>query len=323
MSLGFGRRQVSVPLMNRNPKKLLIFGCGYIGSAVVVASRNRGWEVTALTRNPDTALVLRSNGCRVVLADLADQAWHSAISHEQDYVLNSVSSGGHGVDGYWHSYVEGTKSILAWAADGVAATFVYTGSTSVYPQHSGEVVDEDSTVGGGSAASEPLLEAERLVRTSNCFDRWFILRLAGIYGPKRHYLLDQLRAGATEFPGTGMHRLNLAFQEDIVSAILACFDAPAEIHRAVFNVAGDVAVPKSEVVNWLADETGVGRPVFVADAGERIPDVGRKRGRSGPVPDRVISNQRLKNTLGWTPRFPGYREGYERIFDLENPARED
>lgn len=321
------RPGANYPLTNPmadDQKKLLIFGCGYIGSAVAAVARKRGWEVTALTRNHDKARMLADSGCRVVEADLADLSWHSRVSHDQSYILNSVSSGGQGLEGYRHSYVEGTRSILKWAQGRVPATYVYTGSTSVYPQHSGERVDEASEVGGGSAASGPLLQAEDLVRSSECFARWFLLRIAGIYGPGRHYLLDQLRSGATEFPGTATHRLNLAFREDIVSAIMACFDAVEGIRNCVFNVSGDTAISKREVVDWLAGTLGLAPPVFVGDSPGKVHENSSRRGRSGPVPDRVIANDRIKETLGWRPRFPDFRDGYRRIFEIETtPASAD
>lgn len=294
--------------------RLAIFGCGYVGSALACEARHRGWRVTALTRNAARGAELRAHGVEVVAEDLASDAWHSAVSREQDYVVNCVSSGGGGLPGYWRSYVDGTQSILRWAAGGVPATFVYTSSTSVYGQGGGEVVTEDSATGGGSEASEPLLAAEKLVQESRVFRRTFILRLAGIYGPGRHYLVDQLRAGATLFPGTGAHRLNLVHRDDIVAAIAACLGAPAGIGSSVFNVADDGPSPKSEVAAWLAQQLGVAPPQFAHDL-EAPPAAGVSpvRGRSGPVPDRIISNARLKRVLHWSPKFPDYRAGYEAI----------
>jgi nucleoside-diphosphate-sugar epimerase len=299
--------------------RLLVFGCGYIGGAVADAALARGWRVTALTRNEEHADKLRARSIDVVVGDLANDAWHAAVSTEQDHVINCVSSGGGGLAGYRHSYVEGTRSILAWARRGCAATFLYTGSTSVYPQANGELVTEQSPTGtGGSEASAPLLETEQLVRESRCFARWFVLRLAGIYGPGRHFLLDQLRGGATLFPGTGAHRLNLAHRDDIVAAIFACLDARAATRDAIFNVADDQPATKAEVAAWLAARVGVAAPQFAHDAGAMAQtDTTLVRGRSGPVPDRAISNARLKTTLGWRPAFPNFREGYEQIFETE------
>jgi nucleoside-diphosphate-sugar epimerase len=102
---------------------------------------------------------------------------------------------------------------------------------------------------------------------------------------------------------------------------MACFDVPTEVRNAIFNVTGDSAVPKAEVVDWLAERIGVGRPTFVADSRGSTPGAQGRRGRSGPVPDRVINNHRIKDALGWAPKFPRYREGYERIFALENGRR--
>lgn len=302
-------------------RRLAIFGCGYIGGAVAAAALARGWRVTALTRNAARAAELRARGVETVVADLAGGAWHDAVPREQDFVLDSVSSGGGGLGGYRHSYVEGMRSILAWAQDGCPATFVYTGSTSVYPQGGGETVTEVSPVGGGSEAAAPLLETEELVRGSRRFERWFILRLAGIYGPGRHYLLDQLRAGATLFPGTGAHRLNLAHRDDIVAAIFACFEAPPAVRGEVFNVADGSPTPKGDVAAWLAGRLGVAAPQFAHDLPRPLPrGEGVVRGRSGPVPDRVVSNTKLQTGLGWRPRFASFRDGYEQIFAEERAA---
>src|SRR5690348_1915979 len=126
-------------------KRLVIFGCGYIGSAVARAALAAGARVEALTRNPNKATALRQAGLsNVVVADLATADWHTAISGGADFVLNTVSSGG--PENYRRSYVDGMRSILAWAARGPrpVGTFVYTSSTAVYPQGGGASVDESA-----------------------------------------------------------------------------------------------------------------------------------------------------------------------------------
>ncbi|MGH8019765.1 MAG: NAD-dependent epimerase/dehydratase family protein [Opitutaceae bacterium] len=291
----------------------MIFGCGYVGSAVARAALARGWRIVALTRNAGRVAALREAGVHAVQGDLASNDWHARVPRETRYVLDSVSSAGGGVPGYWESYVEGTKSILRWAAGGVPATLVYTSSTSVYSAADGSIVDESSAV-GGSETSAPLLEAEKLVRGAREFRRSFILRLAGIYGPVRHHLLDQLVAGAELLPGTGGHRLNLAHRDDIVSAILACFDAPESLAGSTFNVCGDVVSSKQELASWLARRLGRPAALFAHDEGIRGPAPGLARGRSGPAPDRHVSNARIRARLGWRPQYADFRQGYEQIF---------
>jgi nucleoside-diphosphate-sugar epimerase len=289
-------------------KRLVIFGCGYVGSAVAQAALAAGARVEALTRNSEKAAALRQSGlANVVVADLASFDWHGQLAAGADFAVNTVSSGG--PESYQRSYVGGMQSILAWAGSGPkpVGTMVYTSSTAVYPQGGGVVVDETADATGSTPngaiirASEQLLEqAPAAART-----RWFILRLAGIYGPERHHLLDQLRAGAATLNGSGDHRLNLAHRDDIVAAILACLQAPAAVGGGIFNVADPAPALRAEVVRWLAGKLGRAVPAFDGSTTAR-------RG-GAPMPDRVIASDKIRRTLGWQPAYPDYRSGFEKL----------
>jgi nucleoside-diphosphate-sugar epimerase len=314
--------------------RLVIFGCGYVGTAVARDALSRGWRVTALTRNAAKASVLRDEGVETVVADLATNAWHEHVPGAPAFVLNCVSSGGGGVDGYRRSYLDGMRSIAEWAMSrGPAGTFVYTSSTSVYPQGGGALVDETAPTTNAGERGQILLAAEDVVRSANhlnggavppprsarqagtsdtlagggtrpplCWHRWFILRLAGIYGPQRQHLIEQVRGG--EVAGVGTHRLNLIHRDDIVAAIRACFEAPATVANEIFNVADDGAAAREEIVAWLANRMAVPNPRFTGlPAGER----------RSVTPDRVILNSKLKSRLGWRPGYSTFREGYASL----------
>lgn len=290
-------------------KRLVIFGCGYIGGEVARQAIARGIPVTALTRNEEKAAALRTAGVEVVVADLASSDWHGRIGGGAEWVLNAVSSGGGGLEGYRRSYREGMRSIVTWLRDrGAAETIVYTSSTSVYPQDGGVCVDETASTAGANERAEVLLDAERLLSDAvadpraRVGRRCFILRLAGIYGPGRHHLLEQIRGGVVA--GRGEHRLNLAHRDDICAAIRAAFEAPESVTGGIFNVADDAPAPKAEVAAWLADRLRVPRPVFTGEPAS---------GRRAVTPDRVIANAKMKGALGWRPRFPSFRDGYENI----------
>lgn len=285
------------------PQHLVIFGAGYVGGAVARQALARGLRVTALTRNPDKARALAEAGASIIVDDLAADSWHARLPEGADFVLDCVSSGGGGPEGYRHSYVEGMKSVLAWASRVPVGTLVYTSSTSVYPQDGGVRVDEDASIDATRADGNPLVEAEDRLLASTV-GRRFVLRLAGIYGPGRHYLVDQLRDGSGEVAGRGDHRLNLIHRDDIAGAIWAAFDAPAEVVGGVFNVTDDGAATKSEVAAFIAGKLGLPAPRFTGE-----PAQGRRR----ITPDRVIANNRIKRVLGWRPLYPTFREGYAAI----------
>jgi nucleoside-diphosphate-sugar epimerase len=288
-------------------KRLVIVGCGYVGTAVAREACRAGLRVEALTRNPGRAAELAVLGAHPVVADLATDSWHGLLAPGADLVLNCVSSGGGGLDGYRRSYVAGMRSLLAWAQRGPAGMIVYTSSTSVYPQVGGVVVDEEAPTAGAGETGRILLDAEDLLRLgSGACGRWFIMRLAGIYGPERHHLLDQVRAGAAVITGSGAQHLNLAHRDDICAAVLAAFTAPASQAGGIFNVADDAPASKGEVVRWLAEKLGRPAPRFTGGAASA------RRGFASP-PDRLISNARLKAKFGWKPRYPSFREGYAPI----------
>ena len=303
-------------MVSLHGKRLVIFGCGYVGTALARAAVAAGARVEALTRNPEKAAALRSLGLsQVVVAELSSSAWHSQLTGGADFVVNCVSSGGPGSAGYQQSYVMGLQSILAWAATGSTpvGTIVYTSSTSVYPQDGGIVVDESAPADGATPNGRIIRESEKLLQAASAQScrRWFLLRLAGIYGPGRHHLLDQLRAGAAVINGSGSHHLNLAQRDDIVAAILACLDAPASIAHELFNVADLAPASREEVVRWLAERLERPVPAFAGLAGTRRGGV--------PMADRRISSAKIQRMLGWQPRYPDYRAGFNAILGTPNP----
>ena len=298
--------------MNLAGKRLVIFGCGYVGSALARAALAAGARVEALTRNPEKAAALRESGlAKVVVAELGSTAWHAQIAPAPDFVVNCVSSGG--PDQYWQSYVVGMQSIVSWAAkSGPIGTMVYTSSTSVYPQGEGAVVDETAWAPGATPNGRTISESEVLLKTAptTAITRHFILRLAGIYGPGRHHLLDQLRTGADTLNGSGEHRLNLAHRDDIVTAILACLGAPESVGTEIFNVADTAPATRAEVVTWLCAQLGRPAPAFDGTTTAR-------RG-GAPMPDRIISSEKIQRVLGWQPKYPDFKAGFGEILLTTN-----
>ncbi len=296
--------------LNLSGKRLVVFGCGYVGSAVAQAALVAGARVEALTRNPAKAEALRAQGLhKVVVAELASTDWHDQLEAGADFLVNCVSSGGGGVEGYRQCYVAGMESILEWTekSDAPVGTLVYTSSTSVYPQGEGAVIDETQPAEGATPNGAIIRESEKLLEASliAACRRWFILRLAGIYGPERHHLLDQLRAGAATLNGSGDYHLNLVQRDDIVKAIFACLVAPEATGSQIFNVADTAPALRGEVVAWLAEKLGRPAPGFDGTTTNR---------RAGlPMPDRLISSAKIRRTLGWRPDYPDYRAGFEKL----------
>jgi nucleoside-diphosphate-sugar epimerase len=288
---------------NLSGKRLVVFGAGYVGGALARQAVAAGARVTALTRNEETARAFAAEGIEAVVADLASDTWHGQIAGGADFVVNCVSGGGAGIEGYQRSYLEGMRSVAGWLTKaGGAGAAVYTSSTSVYPQDGGVRVNETAAVDREGERPRVLVESEEvLMNLPKSAGRRTVLRLAGIYGPGRHHLLEQVRA--CEVAGRGDFRLNLIHRDDICGAIWSALFAEAADGQ-IFNVADDGAAPKAEIVGWLAEKLGVAVPVFSG-----APAAGRR----AVTPDRVIDNAKIKRVLGWRAGYPSFREGYTAI----------
>ncbi|WPJ98008.1 NAD-dependent epimerase/dehydratase family protein [Coraliomargarita algicola] len=289
------------------PVSVIIFGCGYVGTALARHLIQQGVRVGALTRNAEQAAGLRALGLEEVIeAELDSAEWHGQVRGRYQAVVNCVSSAGGGLAGYRKSYLAGQQSILDWARSQSIGSYVYTSSTSVYPQDGGATVDESADTRAAPPTGQVLLESEALFAEAAFLPNWYVLRLAGIYGPGRHYLLDQIRDGAGEIPGRGDYALNMIHLEDIVAAICAVISGGAP--AGIYNIADDGPATKAEVLTYLAKALGLSSPVFNPEnVSERL-----KR-RGGRMPHRLISNKKAREALDWRPKFPSFREGYAEL----------
>ncbi|MFP4261351.1 MAG: NAD-dependent epimerase/dehydratase family protein [Opitutales bacterium] len=291
------------------PPSVMIFGCGYIGAALAERLIESGVRVGALTRNPEQVKKLRAMGVHEVLqADVHETAWQEQIAGGYQAIVNCVSSAGGGLEGYRLSYLEGQKRILEWASVHPPQTYIYTSSSSVYPQDGGVLVDEEADTREAPATGQVLLESERLLADAAIEQSWYVLRLAGIYGPGRHYLLDQLRKASGPIPGRGDYSMNMIHRDDAVAAILCALSGGAP--SGIYNICDNEPCLKEEVLGYLASQMGLPEPSFDPS---RISE--RLKRRGGRMPDRRITNRKARELLGWAPEYPSYRQGYGALLD--------
>ncbi|MBK1879976.1 NAD-dependent epimerase/dehydratase family protein [Pelagicoccus mobilis] len=295
-------------------KRLLILGCGYLGRFLVADAVARGMKVLAVSRNLDTLRDVEALGATGFCGMVDESAWHDAAGQDVDFVVNCVSSAGGGLEGYRQSYLKGNESLCDWAERvGFEGAATYTSSVSACGDAAGKWVDEKSCPLPGNERGKIVAESERLFLERMTASSKIVLRLAGLYGPGRHLMLDRLKTGPAELPGWADYYLNLVRIEDVASSIWACFESE-ELSSELFNVVDDQPALKGEMVSWLAEKLGVGVPDFVGASSAS--GVGSRRlGEKGPPANRRIRNRALRESTGWSPRFSTFREGFADLMD--------
>jgi nucleoside-diphosphate-sugar epimerase len=259
-----------------------------------------------LTRNSETAAKLRNMGVnRVVESQIENDDWHTQLDPIQDFVVNCVGASSSDTDGYITSYVEGQDSVMTWLEQGNVGTFLFTSSSSVYPQTGKRFVDETASSAGVSEKAGLLLAAEQ-----KCFPpvpsigRSFILRLAGLYGPGRHLLIDKIKAGE-ELSGNADRILNLIHRDDAVNAIVTCLVSEDSNIGRIYNVTDGNHATRGQIVSWISENLNSGEAVFKEDDDEN-------------TPNRKVSNNRILDELSWSPKFSSYQLGYQSILEKQS-----
>ena len=279
--------------------RVIIFGCGYVGKEFGRTSVQLGWEVTALTRNHDTASELRKIGVRTVTGLLQSDDWWKEAEGAYDHVVNCVGAASPTLEGYQQSYLDGMHSITGWLNryGEMPENLIFTSSSSVYPQTDGALVDEDSDTSGASPRGQILLEAEKVCLSvaPKLAKQSSVIRFSGLYGPGRHLLVDKIRR-EEPMSGSPDRFLNLIHRQDAVSAMLAIMQTKTV--SGIFNACDGQHATRGEIAKWVAQKIGVAIPRFI--------DPDEDRGAH-----RRVDNTKLRRETGWAPEYPDFQSGYQ------------
>jgi len=288
--------------------KIIILGCGYIGTALAHLAKSQGHAVLGVVRSEKSKQQLESVGIPSLAFDISGSDW-SALPNDVDTVVYAASTGGGGSDAYTLAYDLGVKNAIRWAEQSKVRCFIFTSSTGVYRQDEGARVTEES-VAGGEAIADIILAGEKSVLNSK-IQNTRVLRLGGLYGPGRHHMLNQLLRGELVFGGRTDHLINYLHRDDAASAILAAaLSGPSG--RRIYNITDGHPIRKDELIIWTAKKLGKGEPVFDinAPAGPRMQRGGRTQ------PSRFVDNSRALHELNWRPRFSSISAGLTEIIHL-------
>ena len=275
--------------------RVLIAGCGDVGTRLGLLLAADGHQVLGARRRPDAlpAPIVR------VQVDLASGEGLAAATRDVEVLVYAAAADGSDDDAYRRAYVDGLANALAAlrASRAPVARVAFTSSTAVYAQSDGSWVDEDSPTEPAGFSGKRMLEGERLLLGSGYPAT--VLRLAGIYGPGRTRLVDEVRSGAASC--VAAEYANRIHADDCAGALRHLLTRP--VAGGVWLGVDHDPAERCEVLAWLADRLGVARPRRVAA------DAAPSRTRGG---SKRCSNAKLVAS-GYAFLYPTYREGYAAV----------
>lgn len=276
--------------------RVMIAGCGDVGGRLAVNLSEAGWTVFGMRRN----VAALPAGVLPVAGDLQEAAcpaqWPEGVL---DYLVYCAAATQHDEAGYQAAYFDGLRNVLNWLKETgqQPRRLFFVSSSGVYGQKDGEWIDESSPAEAQAYSGRVMLEAERLAWQSGIPAT--SVRLTGIYGPGREWLLKQVQMGYRVVSEPPLYA-NRIHADDCAGllAFLVQADARGEALDELYIGVDDEPAPLHEVVAWLRDALQV---TEWAEA-STVRRSGSKR----------CSNARAR-ALGWAPIYPSYREGYAAV----------
>jgi nucleoside-diphosphate-sugar epimerase len=314
--------------------KIFVAGAaGAIGRQLLPQLAAQGHEVTAATRSPGQAALLRELGAEAVVVDGLDaMAIGEAVARaEPEVVIHQMTSlrGAFSLRRFDKMFAvtnqlrtQGTDHLLAAAAAAGVRRFVaqsFTGWTNI--REGGPVKTEDDPLDPSPPAMQreslaAIRHLERVVAAAAPM-QGIVLRYGSFYGPgASDDFVGLIRRRRVPIIGDGAGVWSFLHIRDAAAATITALERGAP---GVYNVVDDEPASVAEWLPYVAQAVGARAP-------RRVPAwLGRLAagdvGLSMMTQIRGSSNAKARRELGWRPGWPSWREGFSRGLTDAEPAR--
>lgn len=213
--------------------KVLVIGCGFLGLNAAVYLRQKGHFVTGSTRSENKLLDLKKVLDRAILFTPHDpEFWKN-----QDAVLFCVAPD------HSHQYEETYLKNAELLLKAHPKHLIYTSSTSVYGEHEGKEVTEESPLYPANSQTKILQQTENtlLKLPQTC-----IFRLGELIGKGR--TLESRLKNTKTFSGTGNSITNFSQLSDVIRAIHFALEKPL---FGIYNLCSDLHMTRRDLYNQI------------------------------------------------------------------------
>ena len=277
--------------MSPVPRRILIAGCGDLGQRLGRVLAARGDTVFGLRRRVEGLPAY----IRPVPADLLQRSSLRALPGDLDAAVVVLTPSRRDESGYREAFLDAPANLLD-ALGAPPPRMAFVSSTAVYGGDDGGWVEEDTPPAPVGFNGRVLWQAEQAL--AERVPGLWRLRLAGIYGPGRTWMLRRA-AEATRCRPRWTNRIHV---EDAARAIGFALDAEAPGSACI--VSDGRPVREDELLGWLAQRLQRPAPVL----------------EPGPEGGRRLRPRRLP-ALGFALRWPDWQEGYAALLQGdERPA---
>jgi 2-alkyl-3-oxoalkanoate reductase len=302
---------------------------GAIGTRLVPQLIDRGHEVIGTFRSPAHAERVRALGAEPVALDLLDaRAVRQAVFETRPEAIIHQATDladvrfGRSLDRSFASTnrlrTEGTDALLAAAREAGVRRFVAQSFASYrYAREGGPVKAEDDPLDPRPPAmARQTNAAMRHLDQAVTNAGGIALRYGGFYGASNDGLVKPVRKRQFPVIGDGDGISSFIHLDDAAAATVLALERDL---AGIYNIVDDEPAPMREWLPALAQALGAKPPRHVS-----LWLAGLVAGKGMvmmAVGSRGASNAKAKRELGWTLRYPSWRQGFTAAYAQPDPLR--
>jgi 2-alkyl-3-oxoalkanoate reductase len=300
---------------------LVVGGSGAIGSRLLPQLVSSGHQVTATSRSASKGARLRSLGAEPLALDVLDKAAVRAAvvgTRPEAIIYQATALSGVAMSRNMdRSFgptsrlrTEGLDNLLAAAAAGGGPRFIAQSFAPFRYAHTpGLVKDEDDPL-----LTDPPASAREAFAAMAYTDQTVLaaggiaLRYGGFYGDEDDAMVRAVRKRQFPLIGDGGGIMPFIHLHDAAAATVLALDA---VGPALYNITDDEPAAMRDWLPGLATAVGAKSPYHVPTwlagllMGAMLPLMTQARG---------AANVKARKELGWTLRYPSWREGFPASF---------
>jgi nucleoside-diphosphate-sugar epimerase len=185
----------------------------------------------------------------------------------------------------------------------------YLSATSVYGNHNGEWVDENSETKPNSPNGVERLEVEKeWMQLASKFDLPFqIFRLSGIYS-NQYNILKRLKSGEAKIINKKKHFFSRIHVEDIANVLFSSLNNFKK--KEIYNISDNHPASAEEVTMYGVKLLGIDKPKTI-----EINEVESEMLKNFYKDSKKVDNKKMKKFFNHKLKYPTYVEGLNYIFN--------
>ena len=287
-----------------NTKNIICFGFGQVAKNFIKKLIDQGATFKLTTTSREDSKTKEFENINYESFQFTEEGFDkNFISRfeEADHILLSIAP------------INGTDIVIKNLKDYFKSSkfkwITYLSATSVYGNHNGEWVDENSETKPTSQNGIERLKVEKeWMQLASKYDLPFqIFRLSGIYS-NQYNILKRLKSGEAKIINKKNHFFSRIHVEDIANVLSSSLNNFKK--KEIYNISDNQPASAEEVVMYGVKLLGIDKPKTI-----EINEIKSEMLKNFYKDSKKVDNKKMKEFFNHKLKYPTYVEGLNYIFN--------